>query len=317
MLLSIAAVVVGIVILVWSADRFVDGAVGVARHFNMPTFLIGMVIIGFGTSAPEMIVSAVSALQGNPQIALGNAYGSNITNIALILGITVLMKPVLVDKNVLTREMPILLGVTALAIIQLYDLNVSRLDAILMLFVFALIMIRNIHSGKRSRVASLENQESLEKKGPIGKSVFYLVLGLVFLIVSSRLLVWGAVSIAHYFGVSDLLIGLTIVAIGTSLPELASSIAAVRKGENDIALGNILGSNLFNTLAVVGIAGMISPMKADPEILYRDLPVMAFLTLILIPMAFRRKRKTRINRISGFILLLCYVSYLGLLIAST
>lgn len=317
MLLSLAAVVVGIVVLVWSADRFVDGAVQVARHYNMPTFLIGMVIIGFGTSAPEMIVSAVSALQGNPQIALGNAYGSNITNIALILGITALMKPILVDKNALTREMPILLAVTALAIVQLYDLSVSRFDAILMLFVFAVVMARNIYNGKRSRVAFLENQEPIEKKNTLGKSVFFLILGLVFLIISSRLLVWGAVSIAHYFGVSDLLIGLTIVAIGTSLPELASSIAAVRKGENDIALGNILGSNLFNTLAVVGIAGLISPMKADPEILYRDLPIMAFLTLILIPMAFRRQKENRINRISGFILVLCYASYIAFLIVST
>lgn len=317
MLLSLAAVVVGIVVLVWSADRFVDGAVQVARHYNMPTFLIGMVIIGFGTSAPEMIVSAVSALQGNPQIALGNAYGSNITNIALILGITALMKPILVDKNALTREMPILLAVTALAIVQLYDLSVSRFDAILMLFVFAVVMARNIYNGKRSRVAFLENQELIEKKITLGKSIFFLILGLVFLIISSRLLVWGAVSIAHYFGVSDLLIGLTIVAIGTSLPELASSIAAVRKGENDIALGNILGSNLFNTLAVVGIAGLISPMKADPEILYRDLPIMAFLTLILIPMAFRRQKENRINRISGFILVLCYASYIAFLIVST
>lgn len=317
MLLSLAAVVVGIVVLVWSADRFVDGAVQVARHYNMPTFLIGMVIIGFGTSAPEMIVSAVSALQGNPQIALGNAYGSNITNIALILGITALMKPILVDKNALTREMPILLAVTALAIVQLYDLSVSRFDAILMLFVFAVVMARNIYNGKRSRVAFLENQEPIEKKITLGKSIFFLILGLVFLIISSRLLVWGAVSIAHYFGVSDLLIGLTIVAIGTSLPELASSIAAVRKGENDIALGNILGSNLFNTLAVVGIAGLISPMKADPEILYRDLPIMAFLTLILIPMAFRRQKENRINRISGFILVLCYASYIAFLIVST
>lgn len=317
MLLSLAAVVVGIVVLVWSADRFVDGAVQVARHYNMPTFLIGMVIIGFGTSAPEMFVSAVSALQGNPQIALGNAYGSNITNIALILGITALMKPILVDKNALTREMPILLAVTALAIVQLYDLSVSRFDAILMLFVFAVVMARNIYNGKRSRVAFLENQEPIEKKITLGKSVFFLILGLVFLIISSRLLVWGAVSIAHYFGVSDLLIGLTIVAIGTSLPELASSIAAVRKGENDIALGNILGSNLFNTLAVVGIAGLISPMKADPEILYRDLPIMAFLTLILIPMAFRRQKENRINRISGFILVLCYASYIAFLIVST
>ncbi|HHX16250.1 MAG TPA: calcium/sodium antiporter, partial [Fibrobacter sp.] len=163
----------------------------------------------------------------------------------------------------------------------------------------------------------LENQEPIEKKITLGKSVFFLILGLVFLIISSRLLVWGAVSIAHYFGVSDLLIGLTIVAIGTSLPELASSIAAVRKGENDIALGNILGSNLFNTLAVVGIAGLISPMKADPEILYRDLPIMAFLTLILIPMAFRRQKENRINRISGFILVLCYASYIAFLIVST
>lgn len=318
MILPVVAVVLGILVLLWSADRFVDGAVGVARYFQMPVFLIGVVVIGFGTSAPEMIVSAVSAFQGNPQIALGNAYGSNITNIALILGITALLKPLPVFKNVLTREMPILLGVTILAVIQLYDLEVSRFDAILMLFVFALVMSRQFYKGKQSKDKTTIDIDPalLKKKEPIGKSVFYLVLGLVLLVISSRVLVFGAVSIAKFFGVSDLLIGLTIVAIGTSLPELASSIAAARKNESDLVLGNILGSNLFNTLAVVGIAGVISPMQVDSEIIYRDLPVMTLLTVLLIPMAFRRQKESHLNRLSGGILLVSYLAYLGYLIYS-
>lgn len=321
MILAIVAVIVGLAVLVWSADKFVDGAVGVAEFCGMSTLLIGMVIVGFGTSAPELTVSAISAAQGNPELALGNAYGSNIANIALILGATALISPILMQRSVLRGDLPILLAVSVLSIILVWDGSVARWNGILLLAVFAAAMAYSIH--RELKKAKLEKSESLSgnadsaepKKVSLGKSVFWLVLGLVLLVVSSRALVWGAVEIARTLGVSDLLIGLTIVAVGTSLPELASSIAAARKGENDIALGNIIGSNLFNTLAVVGLAAIVSPMDAiEKAVTYRDMPLMIALTVALIVLGFRRKGDGRLNRIAGAILLAVYVGYLALLI---
>ena len=269
MTLAFIAVIFGLALLVWSADRFVEGSASTARHFGMPPLLIGMVIVGFGTSAPEMVVSALAASQGNPGIALGNAYGSNITNIALILGITALISPIAVHSQVLRKELPILAVVTALAAWQLWDGEITRLDAIVLLAVFGGLMAWTIWQGLRKKEDALGSE--MEQELDVRRAVFWLVVGLALLIVSSRILVWGAVEIAHGFGVSDLIIGLTIVAVGTSLPELASSIIAARKGEHDIALGNILGSNLFNTLAVVGIAGTIHPLAVGPEVFNRDL----------------------------------------------
>lgn len=321
MILAIVAVIVGLAVLVWSADKFVDGAVGVAEFCGMSTLLIGMVIVGFGTSAPELTVSAISAAQGNPELALGNAYGSNIANIALILGATALISPILMQRSVLRGDLPILLAVSVLSIILVWDGSVARWNGILLLAVFAAAMAYSIH--RELKKAKLEKSESLSgnadsaepKKVSLGKSVFWLVLGLVLLVVSSRALVWGAVEIARTLGVSDLLIGLTIVAVGTSLPELASSIAAARKGENDIALGNIIGSNLFNTLAVVGLAAIVSPMDAiEKAVTYRDMPLMIALTVALIVLGFRRKGDGRLNRIAGAILLAVYIGYLALLI---
>ena len=329
MLLPIVAVVLGLAILVWSADKFVDGAVGVARFFGMSTLLIGMVIVGFGTSAPEMVVSALSAMENAPELALGNAYGSNIANIALILGVTALISPVIVKREALKRDVPILIGVTAVAIIQAADGSISRLDGVVLLLLFAGIMGFNIWSELRAKkkASALEKEADdgdVSGKASLPKSIAWLLLGLTLLVLSSRCLVWGAVSIAQALGVSDLLIGLTIVAVGTSLPELASSIAAARKGENDLAFGNIVGSNLFNTLTVVGIASTISPMRTvDPLVFSRDLPVVAVLTvlLLLFGLPVRKKRLDanglrigRINRLEGTTFLAIYVGYIGVLI---
>ena len=321
MILSIVAIVVGLFLLVWSADRFVDGAVGVARFFGMSTFLIGMVIVGFGTSAPEMVVSILSAMNDTPQLALGNAYGSNIANIALILGVTALIAPVVVQKQAMSRDIPVLIAMTALTVLLLVDGNVSLIDGAVLLVAFVAIMGFNILSelkAKRKRrksggVSEVSEFEEIPAEGvSIGKAVLYLLVGLVLLIVSSRMLVWGAVYMAHTLGVSDLLIGLTIVAVGTSLPELASSIAAARRGENDLAVGNIIGSNIFNTLVVVGLASVIAPIKAaDPEVMSRDVPIMSALTLLLflicIPVV------SGFGRIGGALFLSLYVAYLVLL----
>lgn len=319
MTLALIAVVAGLALLVWSADRFVEGSASTARHFGMPPLLIGMVIVGFGTSAPEMVVSALAASQGNPGIALGNAYGSNITNIALILGLTALISPIAVHSQVLRKELPILAAVTALAAWQLRDLDVSRLDAAVLLAVFGGLMAWSIWQGMRKPEDALgiEVEQELDVRAmPIGRAVSWLVVGLVLLIVSSRILVWGAVEIARGFGISDLMIGLTIVAVGTSLPELASSILAARKGEHDIALGNILGSNLFNTLAVVGIAGALHPLAVGPELFNRDMLVMAALTLSLFVFGYGFRGAGRINRIEGAVLLAGYVGYTAYLVTT-
>lgn len=330
MILPIVAVLLGLGVLVWSADKFVDGAVGVARFCGMSTLLIGMVVVGFGTSAPEMVVSALSAMQNAPELALGNAYGSNIANIALILGMTAIVSPVVVVRKALFRDLPILMVVTALSFILMMNGSVSRSDGIILLVVFALVMGVNIASEmyrkSKSGAANLkeEHADDTSEKASLGKSVMWLLLGLVLLVGSSRALVWGAVEIARAIGVSDLLIGLTIVAVGTSLPELASSIAAARKGEDDLAFGNIIGSNLFNTLAVVGIAATITPMNSyEPAVFTRDMPVMAVLTVLLLlfglPVRKSRvgadgKRIGRINRIEGATFLAVYVGYIGVLI---
>lgn len=312
------AIAAGLLLLIWSADRFVEGSASVARHFGMPPLLIGMVVVGFGTSAPEMAVSALAALQDNPGIALGNAYGSNITNIALILGLTALISPVAVHSQVLRKELPILTLVTLLTAWQLWDGGLSRVDSLVLLGLFAALMGWTIRQGLRRRLDPFgrEMEQALEVKGmPMGKAFAWIAAGLALLIISSRLLVWGAVKIAQGLGVSDLIIGLTIVALGTSLPELASSLIAVRKGEHDIALGNILGSNLFNTLAVVGIAGTIHPMKVAPDVLLRDLPVMMAFTVSLFLIGYGFRRPGRVNRFEGAILLACYVGYTAYLVA--
>mgnify|MGYP001447708924 CR=1 FL=1 len=316
---ALVAVLAGLVLLVWSAERFVEGSACTARHLGMPPLLIGMVIVGFGTSAPEMVVSALSASQGNPGLALGNAYGSNITNIALILGLTALISPITVHSQVLRKELPLLIAMTGLAAWQLWDGEITRVDAWILLGVFALLMTWTIRQGLRQPADTLGEEVALELTAhvmPLRRAVSWLVVGLLVLIASSRLLVWGAVEIAHGLGVSDLLIGLTIVAVGTSLPELAAAIVAARKNEHDIALGNVMGSNLFNTLAVVGIAGAIHPMRVGPEVFSRDLLVMAMLTVALCIFGYGFHDPGRINRYEGAALLAGYVGYTGYLVQS-
>jgi cation:H+ antiporter len=312
MTLALIAIVFGLVLLVWSADRFVEGSARSARHFGMPPLLIGMVIVGFGTSAPEMVVSALAAIQGNPGIALGNAYGSNITNISLVLGLTALISPIAVHSQVLRKELPVLTIVTALAAWQIQDGDITRMEALVLLGVFAGLMGWTLWQGLRKNADALGSEMEHElavREMPIRRAVFWLVVGLALLIASSRILVWAAVEIAHGFGISDLIIGLTIIATGTSLPELASSLIATRKGEHDIALGNVLGSNLFNTLAVVGIAGTIHPMAVGPEVFSRDIMVMAVLTVSLFILGYGFRGAGRINRVEGGVLLTCYASY--------
>ena len=295
--------IVSLLVLAWSADRFVDGSCGLARVLGVSPFLIGMLIVGFGTSAPEMLVSAVSAFEGSPDIALGNAYGSNITNVLLILGVAAIVNPIEVDFSVVKKELPFLAGTLVLTLFLILDGFISRINAITMLVLFIPIMVIS-SLGKKE-----ETSEEESKKESLPKSIFWIIFGLALLVGSSRALVWAAKDIALALGVSELIIGLTIVALGTSLPELAASVSAARKNEHGVAFGNVVGSNLFNTMCVVGIAAAITPVTVDPKILTRDLPATAIVTLFLFIFGIRRK----IDRVSGVLLVAIYIVYSALL----
>ncbi|MEJ6496640.1 calcium/sodium antiporter [Pseudoalteromonas lipolytica] len=313
MTLFILAILVGFVLLIWSADRFVDGAAVSAKYAGMPSLLIGMIVVGFGTSAPEMLVSAMAAADGSPELALGNALGSNIVNIGLILGITALIAPIAVHSNIVKKELPLLLVVSVLFALLIVDGGLSRFDAGVLLLGFCSFMGWSIYSGLKSKNDSLATdveQELNVQTMSLKAAIIWLIVGLVVLIASSRLLVWGAVSIAEIMGISDLIIGLTIVALGTSLPELAASIAAARKGEHDIAIGNVIGSNIFNILAVTGIAGMIAPAdNLSPDLLSRDWLAMLSLSIFLLIFAYGHRGIGRVNRAEGIGLLLIFIAY--------
>lgn len=308
MALAIIAVIIGLAVLVWSADTFIDGATSLAVRFNMPRFLIGVVILGIGTSAPELVVSALAAVAGSPDLALGNAYGSNIINITLVLGVTALISPILIRANVIRHDLILLLAVTALAAFQLLDGNLSMTDGIVLIAsLIGVLLIQIFLSLRNNTAADVDAPKDIN----IAKALATLTLGLVLLIVSSRSIVWGAVELATLWGMSELLIGLTIVAIGTSLPELVASVAAARRGEHDMALGNVIGSNLFNTLGVVGVATVISPIKnIAPEILSRDVLMMAGVTLLLFVLAIiAYNRQGEMKRGSGLVLILTFIGY--------
>ena len=312
MLLASLAILIGLPVLLWSAGKFVGGAASVANHFGVSPLLIGMLIIGFGTSAPEIIVSIFAAIQGNSGIALGNAYGSNIANILLILGLTAIISPIAVKSEIIKKELPVLLGITFFAAWQVWDLNISKDDAFSLLGLFVLLLSWSIYhgmKGDKDALADEYDEEINSNEGTVKTHVMWLVAGLLLLVASSRMLVWGAVEVATFFGVSDTIIGLTVIAIGTSLPELASSLMAVKKGEHDLAIGNVIGSNMFNTLAVVGIAGTIQPMAVGSEFLYRDVMVMFASTIALFIFCIGIKRQGRLNRLEGGAFVLAYAAY--------
>lgn len=316
MTIALISIAIGICFLLWSADRFVEGSANLAKHAGMPPLLIGMLIVGFGTSAPEMLVSALAAIDGNPELALGNAIGSNIINIGLILGITALIAPMTVQSTIIYREIPILFisGLVAGALFG--NLSIERFDAAILLLGFTILMIWSIYSAQRAPndpMSTDTEQELNSHSMTLRQSIIWVVLGLIVLLISSRVLVSNAVLIAEMLGMSELVIGLTIVALGTSLPELAASIIAARKQEHDIAIGNIVGSNLFNLLAVVGIAGMITPVEnLAPDVLSRDWLTMMVLTTLLFIISFnwgRNGEKGQITRKEGGLLVLTFACY--------
>jgi cation:H+ antiporter len=315
MLLSCLAIIVGLVVLVWSADRFVLGAAATAKHFGMSPLLIGMTIVSLGTSAPEIFVSLTASLNGAGTLAIGNAIGSNIANIGLVLGITALIAPLPIQSRMMRKEIPILLLVTVIAGLVLQDLGISFIDGVIMLICLAVTLFWLFNESSDEGIGGLDDEEA-EAMGKLTtkQSIFWLVVGLVALMISAKLLVWGAVDVARFFGISELVIGLTIVAIGTSLPELAASVTSALKGHHDIAIGNVVGSNIFNLLAVMPIPGLIAYTEVQEVALYRDYGTMLLLTLLLIAFIYGFRRSKRIGRAAGSVLLLAYASYLGLLL---
>ena len=317
MIPAVLALILGIVLLAVSADRFVAGAAVTARVLGIPPLLVGMLVIGFGSSMPEFVVSVISATEGNGGLALGNAFGSNISNIALILGITAMMKPISVKSSVLRTELPILIFITMIASVLLgVDAELGRFGGWVLIAIFALIMGWSVWVGMNTQRDELGNnmEQALEGRMSLRRAGLYMLVGMIVLILSSRLLVWGGVTIAQALGISDIIIGLTIVAIGTSLPELASAIAAVRHNEHDLALGNVIGSNIFNTTIVIGAAAAISPMEIEPDMISRDLPIMLSFTLLLFVSCYSLgSSKPRISRPEALALLVCYVGYYALL----
>lgn len=313
-MLNLIAILGGFILLIWSADRFIAGAAAVARRLGAPPLLIGLTLVALGTSAPEILVSAVASLQGNPGLAVGNALGSNITNIGLILGFVALVRPLQAHSALLRREFPLLLLTGAATYLLCMDFMLGRGDGLLLVLgatAFVLFLAYLARRGENDPIES-EFSEELKDPMPMRRACLWLTVGLILLPLSSRLLVWGAVNVAHQFGVSDLVIGLTIVAIGTSLPELAASLAGVLKNEHDIALGNVIGSNMFNLLIVLAVPGLLAPASLAPEVLERDIPVMLLFTVALFLMCYplgNRQAGGRINRFEAALLLAAFVAY--------
>ena len=316
LIINSLAIIGGFILLIWSADRFIFGAAAAARNMCISPLVIGLTIVGFGTSAPEMLVASFASLDGSPAMAIGNAIGSNIANIALVLGAAALIIPLNVHSRILKKELPLLIAAMLLALVLLIDGMLSFTDGALLFGSLVLVMwwiTRQALNERNHDAMEDEFDDEIPTGVPMPKAIFWLIAGLILLIGSSKLLVWGAVNIATDMGISELVIGLTIIAIGTSLPELAATIAGALKNEHDIAIGNIVGSNLFNTLGVLAIPGLLSPAPLAEGILERDIPIVFTLTITLFIMAYGFRGPGRINRFEGGILLSAFFGYQALL----
>lgn len=309
--LPYVSVLFGLALLVWSSDKFVEAAAATANILRISPLVVGIIIMGFGTSAPELLVSLQAAIDENPGLAVGNAFGSNIANMTLILGSAVLFQSLQINRVALKRDLPILIGITILVAIFMFDLYLSRFEAILFLALLVTIMFWQTLIAKREQQMP-EDAQQLNKLKKINSKLFLknlalLVFTLVILVLSAKLLVWGSIEIAHSFGISDLVIGLTLVAVGTSLPELAASVAAALKGEGDLAIGNVIGSNLFNTLGVLGVAASVAPFALAPQVLTRDLPLTLAISILMLILGLQKFGK--IKKWQGVSLLVIFITF--------
>ena len=306
MLLSIISLVSGFILLIWSADVFTNNGAKIARIFSISPLIIGLLIFGFGTSAPEMLVSGIAAYSGHPEMSVGNAFGSNIFNIGLVLGITALILPIQVEKSVLKKEWVFLILSTLVAGLLLLDQYLSFYDGLILLALLILFLFYVFKQSKKDSLNGIDDVDSKINNKEKGKTWLLLIVSLVILISSAKLVVWSGTVLASIFGVPELIIGLTVVALGTSLPELAVSISSALKKQHEMVIGNIIGSNIFNTLGVLAIPGLISPFKIPTELLSRDYIYIFILTFLIVILRF----KDKINRFGGFALLLVLSGYL-------
>ena len=306
MLISVLSLLIGFTLLVWSADAFTDNGAKIARIFNISPLIIGLLIFGFGTSAPEMLVSGLAAYDGHPELSIGNAFGSNIFNIGLVLAVAAIIHPVIVEKNVLKKEWLFLFLSTLVIGFLLMDGFLSFIDGSILLILLLLFLYYVFNESKKDNNLENEVSEDTNKDQSKGKTWLLLIISLVILVSSARLVVWGGTNLALAFGVSDLIIGLTVVALGTSLPELAVAISSALKKQHQMIIGNIIGSNLFNSLGVLAIPGLILPFQIPSEVMSRDYIYMLIFTLLILIFSL----KLRINRFGGLILLTILASYL-------
>lgn len=320
MWVPLLALILGFITLVWSADRFLSGAASTASNLGVSKMMIGLTVVSLGTSAPELLVSLTAALEGNPLLAVGNAIGSNIANIGLVLGITALIAPLPFSQAVLRSELPWLLGATALALILMFDLKLTFMDGALLLTGLSLIMYRLVHTQLNPRdgydrgAHSIEDElDELPDMSPL-QGWLWLGIGLLVLVGSAELLVWAATEIAFELGVSEMVIGLTIVAIGTSLPELAATVGSALKGDPDIAIGNVVGSNILNILAVLAVPALVGGTDISALALWRDCGMMLAVTLLLALFAYAINSQPVITRFEGLVLLAAWIGYNLLLI---
>ena len=307
MLLSIISLVSGFILLMWSADVFTNNGAKIARIFNISPLIIGLLIFGFGTSAPEMLVSGLAAYSGHPEMSVGNAFGSNIFNIGLVLGITALILPIQVEKSVLKKEWVFLILSTLVAGLLLLDQYLSFYDGLILLALLILFLFYVFKQSKKDSLNGIDDVDSKINNKEKGKTWLLLIVSLVILISSAKLVVWSGTVLASIFGVPELIIGLTVVALGTSLPELAVSISSALKKQHEMVIGNIIGSNIFNTLGVLAIPGLISPFQIPVELLSRDYIYILILTFLIVILSFKDKK---INRFGGFVLLFVLGGYL-------
>ncbi|ABE53787.1 K+-dependent Na+/Ca+ exchanger related-protein [Shewanella denitrificans OS217] len=312
MLVNILYLVVGLAVLVWSADRFVYGAAAFARNLGLPPMLIGLTIVAMGSSAPEMFVAATASMEGMSDTAIGNVLGSNVANITLILGITALLGALSVTSETLKREIPLMIAATVLAGFLLHDGVLSRIDGLILLGAFFALMGYLIYQALSNKSADAfidESDAEIPKGVPTLRAVFWIVVGMVLLPLSADWMVDGAVGIAKTFGLSDLVIGLTIIAVGTSLPELAACVAGVMKKEHDLAIGNIVGSNVFNILAVMALPGLIAPGEVDAQASSRDFYMVLATSCALAILVLSSGAKKQLTRWHGVLLLLTFIAY--------
>ncbi|NCF44320.1 MAG: calcium/sodium antiporter [Proteobacteria bacterium] len=311
MWVDLLLMVVGFAALIWSADKFLSGAAATATNLGVSNIVIGLTVVSLGTSAPEIVVALIAALEDNAVLAIGNAIGSNIANIGLVLGITAIIAPLPFSQNVLRRELPWLLGATVLAIVLIFDRELNLLDGLILLTGLAYILWQLLRSEKNTDPAESALASELEELPKMKQSaaLFWLVVGLAVLLAAAQLLVYAATEIAMALGISSMIIGLTIVAIGTSLPELAATIGSAMKGQPDIAIGNIVGSNILNILAVLAVPGMISATTLDFSALWRDSGMMLALTLMLALFAYGLNSRAVITRFEGIVMLLAWIGY--------